>query len=444
MNKILLLNLPVFSARKQSSNTLAQTYNPPLGLLYIGTVLELNGYKPVIMDLCANIANLSAVFKTISEDKPLLVAISTYTENIDSAVNIAKAIKTKFKDIKIVFGGPHSSLEPEYGIRSRYVDFIVMKEGEATFIELVQAIESNQEIIRFEDIPGIIYKQPDKVVKNGYRKDITDLDLLPIVKRELMEISSYGRIINIITSRGCPGNCIYCAATALSGAKYRVRDTVNTLLEVILILNTFKNTRKVVYFIDDTFTGIPSRVADFIALKKRYDLDFRWRCESRVDVMTGELIRNMAQNQCIGVVYGIESGSQQVLDTIRKNINLVSAEEIIDESCKTGIHVCLNFMLGHYCDTRETMEMTLEFIKRMFEKHRMDAMLTYNTPFPGTWQYQHRDRLGLNLISENYCDFTVLTPSVETANFTRMDQVDMYMKATPYILSNDFGIDTEE
>jgi radical SAM superfamily enzyme YgiQ (UPF0313 family) len=418
-------------------------YNPPLGLLYIGTVLELNGYSPVILDYCTNIANISNVVRVIYDEKPVVVAISTYTENIDIAVNISKVIKSKYPDIKIVFGGPHSSLEPEYGIRSKNVDFVIIKEGEATFIELMEAIVSNQETIKFKDIPGIIYKMDDKVIKNTLRKDITDLDLLPIVKRELLEIASYGKIINVITSRGCPGNCIYCAATALSGAKYRVRDIGNTLLEIILIMHTFKNSNKVVYFIDDTFTGIPSRVTEFIYLKKEYNLSFKWRCESRIDVMTEPLIRNMAVNECIGIVYGIESGSQEVLDTIKKNINLMDAEKIINESCKTGIHVCLNFMLGHFCDTQQTMEMTLDFIKRMFEKNRMDAMLTYNTPFPGTWQYQNKDKLGINLVSKNYSDFTVLTPSIETANFTEQDQIDIYMRASQYVLNNDFGINTE-
>ncbi len=441
MEKILLLNLPVFSARKQSNETLSLTYNPPLGLLYIGSVLELNGYKPIILDLCRSSANIYSILKVISEEKPVIVGISTFTENIDIAINFSKVIKSKFPKIKIVFGGPHSSLEPEYGTKSKYVDFVIIKEGEATFLELVEAIVSEQKTIKYKDIPGIIFKDVGEVIKNKYRKEITDLDLLPIAKREFLEINSYGKFINIITSRGCPGNCIYCAATALSGAKYRVRDTGNTLLEIMLLLNTFKDDNKVYYFIDDTFTGITSRVTEFIDLKKRYNLSFKWRCESRVDVMTAPLIENMAANECIGIVYGIESGSQEVLDTIRKNINLTEAEKVINDSCDTGVYVCLNFMLGHYCDTKQTMEMTLNFIKKMYERNKMDAMITYNTPFPGTWQYTNKDKLGINIILNSYSEFTVLTPSIETSNFTAMDQIDIYMRASQYILSNDFGFE---
>lgn len=442
MEKILLLNLPVFSARKQSNETLALTYNPPLGLIYIASMLELNGYDSIVLDLCRTNANIYHVLEVISEEKPVVVGISTYTENIDIAINYSKIIKSKYPNIKIVFGGPHSSLQPEYGTKSKYVDFVIIKEGEATFLELVEAIVSDQKHIKYEDIPGIIYKKDKEVIKNKLRKTIADLDLLPIAKREFLDIDSYGQMINIVTSRGCPGNCIYCAATALSGAKYRVRDIGNTLLEIILMIDSFEDDDKVYYFIDDTFTGITSRVTEFIKLKKKYNLKFKWRCESRVDVMTAPLIQEMAANECKGIVYGIESGCQEILDTIRKNINLKQAEQVINYSCDTGMYVCTNFMLGHYCDTKETMGMTLNFIKKLYERNKMDAMITYNTPFPGTWQYTHKDKLGINIILKDYSEFTVLTPSIETANFTAQDQVDIYMKASQYILTNDFGIDT--
>ncbi len=207
-------------------------------------------------------------------------------------------------------------------------------------------------------------------------------------------------------------------------------------MEIVLLKELLKGKMDLVYFIDDTFTAFPERVLKFIDISEKNNLNVPWRCESRIDVMTGELIKSMAEGGCRGIVYGIESGSQEILDKIRKKIDLNHVRNIIKYTCDTGMKLSVNFMIGHYCDTIETMKETVDFIREIYENFGADIALTYNTPYPGTWQYTHRDELGINIITDDYSQFTIVDPIVETKNFTVKDQLDISLKAVHYILNN--------
>ncbi|OPX45203.1 biotin synthase [Ruminiclostridium hungatei] len=413
-------------------------YFGPLGLLSIAVFAELNGYETTVVDMTLRQNSMSKVIESIGTEKPVLIGICAHTENIDLVLKSAKYIKTKFPDIKIAVGGPHASLDPKYCM-SKFVDFVVIKEGESTFVELLEAVSSNQSVIKYKDINGIMYKEDKALAKSNVRPPIADLDLLPLIKREYIGFEVYKkRIINLYTSRGCPAKCIYCAATALSGASYRTRDIDNVYLEILLINNSVKQEQYEMYIIDDTFTAIASRVDRFTGLIEKYKYKFIWRCESRIDVINQEMLKRMAASGCINIQYGIESGSQKVLDGIRKNIDLLKAREIIDMTYKSGITICTSFMLGHFCDTRETMRETVDMIRELYEKYdrSIEIFLSYNTPFPGTWQYTHRDKLGLRICVNDHSDFTLTDPVVETDNFTLEDQRAIYYENYIYTFRN--------
>ncbi|HEY9059131.1 MAG TPA: radical SAM protein [Pseudobacteroides sp.] len=432
MNKVLLMNLPIQSyLQKEFTND--SGYNPSLGLLSIGTWMELNGYEPIVLDLCYNRKTSKELLQLIEEENPILIGMSVYTENVDMAISTAKIIKAAFPSIKIVFGGAHPTLVPDDIITSQYVDFIIRKEGESTFLELCEAVVSNENIIKFDDIAGLVFKRDNKVIQNKLRSFITDLDIMPLPKRELAGIENYKDIINISTSRGCPGNCIYCSATALSGATYRTRNIDNVFLEVVLLRVIVRDSFLKIYIVDDTFTAVPVRVLRFADLIKKYNLNIYWHCESRVDVMTEELLDAMTSSRCIAVQYGIESGSQEVLDKIRKGINLDIARKVIDSTFKRKILPCLSFMVGHFCDTKETMEETLNFIKHVSTNYKAEVALSFNTPFPGTWQYTHKDKLGMKLVTDKYKLFSLLDPIVETNAFTTNDQREIFFEARQYL-----------
>ncbi|WP_163192199.1 B12-binding domain-containing radical SAM protein [Clostridium thermarum] len=437
---ILLINLPV-EDNPEIDIVKEFGYNPSFALLTLGTMLDLNGYNPILMDFCYEKITASELINLIEQRKPILIGISVFTVNMHMALKIAKFIKNKFVDIPIVMGGPHATLMPDDLICSQYVDFVVRKEGEATLLELVEAITSDEERISYDEIPGLLFKREGSIIKNKLRPLITDLDLMPLLKRELMDITKYTYIINIITSRGCPGNCVYCAARTLSGNAYRSRDVEGVFLEIVLMKGFIKDRLKNIYIIDDTFTAIPQRVRKFVELINECNLNIPWRCQSRVDVMTEELLKILSSGGCSEVLYGIESGSQEVLDKIRKNIDLEHAKTIVKATYDNKMMPILSFIIGHYCDTKETMELTYEFIKEASELYKADIHLNFNTPIPGTWQYVHREELGMRIITDKYQLFNGKVPFVETDNFTVNDQREIYFKAFKYCWRNAIILD---
>lgn len=440
MDNILLINLSGYENKEAKASERIE-YNPPFGLLSIATYIELHGYSPVLIDLRYDSLSFNSIKEIIREKKPILVGFCAFTINVDKALLLARNIKAAFKDIKILMGGPHATVQPEYIARHRFVDFIVMKEGEATFLEVCEAIVSNEKTIRFEDIPGLFFRRDEKIFKNNLRKPMEDLDLMPLVKRELVGTEKFGYMVYIITSRGCPNNCIYCACPVIAGARYRTRDIDNVFLEIIDIKHILKEKFKLIYFIDDTFTVLKERVELFSSLNRKYNLNLMWRCESRVDVISKEMLHKMSQGGCIAIHYGIESGSDYVLEKIHKNITLSQAENAIMLAHDSGILVCLYLMLGHYCDTQEYMQDTIDFVKRMAEEYRADVSINYNTPYPGTWQYTHMDRLGMRLVSNKYEDFACYKPIVETDNFSIKDQYEYYYRILPYLNKYNFGME---
>ena len=432
MSNVFLLNLPI-QYYIQSHFAEYKVYNPPLGIISIGTWLKFNGVNVKMVDLCHIRLSKDELINEIKLFNTSLLCITVYTENFEMGISFSKYIKKFIPDLKILLGGPHASLSFKSCIDNPYVDFVSRKEGESSILELATAIESNEQRIKYEQIEGIVFKRNNTIVVNKLASPIENLDLLPIQMRELAGIERFREVINISTSRGCPGRCIYCAATAISGATYRVRNIENVFLELVLLKHIFGNTVSLYYIIDDTFTAVKTRITKFVDLINKYNFNIYWQCESRIDIMTEDLLEKMAKAGCFSIQYGIESGSQEVLDKINKGIDLQYAKKIIKATYDNKIQLTLSFMLGHFCDTKETMHQTVEFIKEIANTYRAEIALSFNTPFPGTWQYTHMKDIGIDLKTKKFSELTLLNPVVETKNFTLNDQRKAYFEASDYI-----------
>lgn len=432
-NRIVLLHLPIMNYMQKDFVNEEGGYNPSLGIMALGTYLELNGYEPVVIDMCYERLKVRDLIDKIQAIKPLFVGISVYTENFNQAVKLSHCLKSEINDLKIMFGGPHPSLQPLECIQKDEVDFVIMREGESIILELAEAIRTGEKILKYEDIRGLAFKRNGFQIKNNYRNYISDLNLLPIIKRELADAKRYGGYINISTSRGCPGRCIYCSATALSGATYRTRSEYSIYLEMLLLKSIWGEKLFKIYIVDDTFTAIPERLGKFMDLIEQYQFEINWQCESRIDVMNETLLMRMHKTGCIAVQYGIESGSQEVLDKLQKGIDLDKAKETIDATYRNQIVPCLSFMLGHFCDTKETMWQTAYLVKELFEKYKAEIAVSFNTPFPGTLQYIKSKEFGMHILTESYEKYTLLDPVVETENFTADDQREVFCFCSKYV-----------
>ncbi|MCX7842325.1 MAG: B12-binding domain-containing radical SAM protein [Clostridia bacterium] len=400
-------------------------YMPPLGVLSIANTLRLHGYNVEVLDFSARNYDTSEIDGLIERVKPLYIGFSVYTENIDNVFIICKYLKKRFRNIPLVLGGPHPTLDTEYCKRKRFVDYILVGDGEHNALELAEALRTNGKLIPFEDIQGIVYIGEDGEYKNGQpRRFVTNIDLLPIINRDYVEKSFSAGLPTVYSSRGCPGKCIYCAAPSMSGGKYRMREITNVFLESLYINEVCANLHQI-FYCDDTFTVFRKRLETFIQLYSQCKVKFHWRCESRVDSLyrNSSILEGLKAAGCERIQFGIESGNQEVLNNIRKEIELSQAYEIIDKTIKTGIPVVTSFIFGHYCDTLQTMEDTVNMMEKLKEMYGDMIEIAYalNTPFPGTYQYENMDELGMELTAKTFAELDMYGPVVRTKNFDRDD-----------------------
>lgn len=395
---ILLINSPSPNAGAILSHRVQGL--PPLGLGYIGTVLQQNDYVCRILDFYLKDVSVKDLKKILSEGNPAVVGISTTTETYKSGIRLAKIVKEFSSETPIVMGGPHVTFEYEVALNSGVVDIVSRGEGEITTLELCNTFIRNT--CRLEDIDGIVYKKDGEMIKNKDRALICDLDSLPFVDRTLYDIDKYSVPSSISTSRGCPGKCIFCAASGLSGGKYRMRsaESIVSEFEYLKSLGFEK-----VQIIDDTMTASVKRLNKILDLLLEKNLSMTWACESRVDVITKELLEKMYCAGCRSLQFGVEAGNQEMLDCLKKNITLEQIRNAFRWCNEIGINSASCLIIGQPFDTVETIQQS---VKLGIELQQLGAQIVFSisTPYPGTYMYDHTDEFDLEITDFDTDDYT--------------------------------------
>lgn len=393
--------------------------SPPLGLTSIASVLKIHGYKCEIIDLSVEFLSISEFKEKVLAYSPHLVGISSYTETYNSAINIAQLIKQILPNVEIVLGGPHVTFLPEEALSIKEVDFVIRNEGESTIIELMEYINNNSYPIH--KIKGLAYKlNNDEIIVNEKRPYITNLDILPINTSKLIsEDYNYKLTETIIGTRGCPGNCIFCSSRSMSGLRYRMRSAENIFNEIYYVY--IKEGKDYFNIFDDTFTASRSRLKKFCDLMIQANIPVKWRCDSRADILSEDVLDLLKRAGCIAIHIGIESGSQEVLNKLGKGINLVKAENIISYANDIGIKVMCSFMIGHHCDTQNTVKQTISLALKFKRKYNAYIAFSTNTPFPGTYLYEHAKKLGITIHETRWDHFNLIEPVISTKYLSQED-----------------------
>ena len=358
---------------------------PPMGLALIAAVLEREGYQVTVLEANALKLQPKDIVPLVSAD---VIGLTAMTPTISTAIAIAHHLKEVYPDLPIVLGGAHATLLPEETLVTvPEIDILIRGEGEETIIELLQALEYKQPLSK---ILGISYRKDGKVVSNPTRSKNIDLDSLPFLAYHLLPWRRYkphpphGRALPfaaVITSRGCPYKCSYCSKPVF-GNKFRGQSPERVVEEIAYHKRKFGI--KEFAFYDDVFT-LDKRRAYAIAdeIIKR-EMKIHWTCEARVNLVDKELLRHIKQAGCYSIAYGIESGSQEILDTLNKDITLEQAEEAVCLSRKVGLQTIGYFMIGSPGESPETIRQTIQFAKKL----KLDfAQFSVTTPFPGTKLY---------------------------------------------------------
>jgi radical SAM superfamily enzyme YgiQ (UPF0313 family) len=369
---------------------------PPLGLGYLASVLLEDRALQAsvrIMDfgLLPHLSARETADRIAQHGAPDIVGLSCLTNNFTASVEVAGLLKQRHPEIRIVLGGAHPSVDPQAAAACPGVDAVVYGEGEITFLELVRRAARSEWA---DGLEGTACRCGDAIVVHPPRALIEDLDTLPTPARSLMELEKYGLrtddgepVYTLITSRGCPYACTYCYK-GVFGKKYRTRSAAG-VLEEIGELVTDHGARHL-YFGDDIFMLDATRVREICEGLLGHDLS--WSCLARVDSVTPELLALMKRAGCSKIHYGIESAVPEILERIRKKIDLAAVERAVLWTREAGIRSKGYFMAGLPGDTEETLARTLGFARRL---PLDEVMFSLATPFPGTalWK-EHVERCG--------------------------------------------------
>jgi len=355
----------------------------PIGIAYLGAYLEKEGHNMNLVDAEALDLSIEDTIKEALKNNPKLVGISCETVSIMEAYKLVKKIKEENPEIKTMIGGSHASSTPKKTLSSsEYLDFVIYGEGEITLLELVKAIEENKS---FEDINGLVYKKNNEIIINKPRKLIENLDSIPFPARHLLPLNKYIHSIFwekttiMITSRGCPNNCIFCGSKMTFGRRARFRSVKNVIKEIDEIVNKFKI--KNIVMNDDTFTLNKQRTIKICKEIIKNNFDIKFLCASRVNTMDQEVADYLEKAGCKIVTFGIESGDEQILKNIKKGIDLNQVKKAVEAVKNTSMEAHGSFMFGNPGETEETMKKTIEFAKSLpLDKYQFSI----TTPFPGT------------------------------------------------------------
>jgi anaerobic magnesium-protoporphyrin IX monomethyl ester cyclase len=325
--------------------------------------------------------------RTIRGFNPDVVGITTMTSKYPMALRIAEMAKSINRDVTVVIGGHHSSIFGPKLVLDTSIDFAVIGEGEMTFLELINRLcEPRPD---FSRVSGLTYADGDRTVTNSPRELLSNLDVLPIADRDLMINEGYVSENNIMASRGCPFNCSYCGAQVIWKRKVRRRSVPLITREIEYLLR--RGSSRAIQFWDDTFTGDRRFIGELMPALRKFD-GLTFSCITRLDVIDRETLAQLKGAGCNLILFGIESGSDEILNRIDKKMTREMIRQKTALVHAAGIPWLGFFIMGYPGETREDILATLAFMK---EVNPSFAEINIFNPLPGTRIWNELEAQGL-------------------------------------------------
>ncbi len=412
---------------------------PSLGLGYVAASLEKAGLQVRILDL--NIDRMTrrelAVYLEKMDPHPRWCGITSAATTLYAALDIAGICKKAFPEARTVMGGVQPTVTPDLVLACEDVDYVIRGEGEEAMVELAKGNPSEKTL-------GLSFRQGGRIVHNPDRPPIENLDMIAFPAYHLFSIRKYHPpealfrrlpAINLITSRGCPFRCTYCATQTIWPGKLRLRSIENVIDELEIL--TQRHGIREISFSDDTLVTIRPRIVQLCEDILKNKIDITWSCNAIVKFIDEEVLGLMKRAGCHHICYGIESADVQILKNINKNISLADAERAIKLTKKAGIACRASFMYGNPGETEESMRRTLDFALKTDPDF---ALFNITTPYPGTPMYQwakQNDYLlseDLSLFTASKCLMRLPTASPETIEAATAHAWKTFYKRPRYML----------
>lgn len=419
---ITFVNPPVSLWERYKKLAGAGSIMPPLGLCYLASAVRKAGFNTKIIDAVALRLCAEEVVKRVMADSPRFVGLTATTPTIGSAAAVAQAVKNHNKDIITIVGGPHiSSVGLETMKRYPQFDIGVIGEGEQTIIELLNVLKENRVA---SGVDGLIMRSGGDIRMTAPRAFIDDLDRLPLPAWELLpplnkyyeppgdNVTRYPNT-SIIISRGCPKRCTFCDRSVF-GNRYRSHSPSYIINMIRLLYDKYRIRDLAIW--DDNFMANRQTVTGVCEELKRSGLDLIWSAQGTVDCAEPGLLKVMKEAGCWQIGWGLESGSQGILDFYQKRITINQSRRAIELAKEAGIRNRGYFMAANFIENKETMEQTINFIKELdLDEFEMSCLI----PFPGAGIYRIADKYGT--FDKEWGKMDPYTPSFIPNGLTRED-----------------------
>lgn len=385
-------------------------YCPNLGILYIASVLLKNGFKVKIFDEFLN----PKFFSELLDYNPDVVGFTAVTVVINKVFKTAMKLKNRNEKIIVVCGGPHPTIVPEEVISNASIDYVIVKEGEYPFLNLLNVIQTGS-LDGIESVDNLYYKKNGKIQKNQIAKYLgeEELNKLPYPAFDLLDLdkvfkklrhglySKGTKILPIMTSRGCPNLCTFCCR--IMGNKFRKRSLSSVVSEIEYMIERYGIDE--LYFEDDSISEDANWAKDVLNAIKSLDkrIYIKFANGIRADLIDRELLKLYKDAGGYSISFGIENGSERVLQMMAKRLDLSKVAQSVAMAKELGLKVGGNLILGYPGETPEDINKSLIFYKGL----QLDSSAVVNLiPFPRTAAYSQAKRNGwLTKEAKNYNNY---------------------------------------
>ena len=366
--------------------------NFPTGLGIIAAILRQEGHAVTVLDINGNRFSKEYVEKFIAKEKFDIVGIGGLLTVYNYVKWLVPIIKKKNPQIPVVLGGSIGSNVPELSLTKLKVDYVVDGEGEITAPKLFKALENKDDV---EHIKGIWFLKNAVPYCTGPCERVSDLDEVPWPAWDLFPMKKYlqnpvvgfGKDLDLITSRGCPYQCIFCYK--IGGRYYRQMSIKKVISEIKNLIEIYK--LDFISFQDNEFMIDKNWVKEFCHKPNEENINIQWSCTGRVNLVDEEIVKTMKDAGCTSISFGIESGSQKMLDIMKKAVTAEQAKNAITLVKNIGLRCPCSFMIGLPGETKETIEETIQFCKDI---NMALTALMFAAPYPGTELFEMAKKAG--------------------------------------------------
>lgn len=351
--------------------------------------LKMKGRDVVVYDeKYLDVVKLKGMIKRV---KPDFLIMSCDFRTADMLVKVARLVKKLNADIRVVLSGPHPTFFHKMILEEfSWVDIVIRGETEGVFTEVLDSFENQERPLDLTKNKGITYRMNGKVVANTDAPVIQDLDSLPFPSRDffnkhVMNPGHSDEAVTIVAGRGCRYSCRFCREVEI-GRRMRREKSAERIVEEIVFCRKNNKARKIVFW-ENVFTENKQKVKEICQRLKKNNVQVEWICQTRVDCVDKELLKVMKDGGCCSIIYGVESFSDVVLQAMGKGYRAETAMKALNDTNQLGIEAGYDIVLGYPGESKETLEQTVAYLKKMDKKIYCQQVEIFEL-FPGTIIYE--------------------------------------------------------